>query len=284
MIPSHIKSEIERSLDDEILDVKHQSGGDINQAAILTFESRDSLFLKWNSSAPKRMFETEANGLELLRQPDTDLIIPEPFNFGDDFLLMAVVEQAVLTSDSAFRFGIQLAKLHRNTSDQFGLDYDNFIGRLPQSNTGHSNWTDFFVTERIEAQLRLGIDLGKFSTSDVNNLEGFSKNVVQLFPNEPPALLHGDLWSGNYLFTTDGKASIYDPAVYFGHREMDIAMTRLFGGFSSDFYKGYQSEYPLADGFEERIELCNLYPILVHANLFGGGYVRRALNILRRFS
>lgn len=104
-----------------------------------------------------------------------------------------------------------------------------------------------------------------------------------LFPREIPALLHGDLWSGNFMFTRSGQASIYDPAVYFGHREMDLAMTRLFGGFSSDFYSGYSDEFPLEPGFEDRVKLYNLYPILVHANLFGGSYCRQAENIIHNY-
>jgi len=284
MIPDQIKSEIERSFDNQIIDIKPQSGGDISHAAILTFENQDALFLKWNSSAPEKMFKAEAKGLKLLNEADIDLAIPDPFLVGDDFLLMEVIEQGSSDSKSTFEFGVQLAKLHKTTADQFGLDHDNFIGRLPQSNKKHSGWTDFFVSKRIETQLKMGFDSGKFSAPDAKNLSAFTKNVEQIFPQELPALLHGDLWSGNYMFTTDGKASIYDPAVYFGHREMDIAMTRLFGGFAPEFYEGYNSEYPLTDGFEGRIELCNLYPILVHANLFGGGYIRRALGILKRFS
>lgn len=284
MIPDHIKSVIELKLDDEIISSKNQTGGDINHASIIKLSDGKSLFLKWNDSAPDYMFEVESKGLKILSGANTDLEIPEVVEVGKDFLLLSLLVPGSENSESAYNFGTELAKLHKHSADTFGLDHDNFIGKLPQSNHQHQNWTDFFVSERIEPQIKLGIQSGKFENNLIRIVDAFHKTVQDLFPNEQPALLHGDLWSGNYMFTKSGAASIYDPAVYYGHREMDIAMTRLFGGFSSDFYEGYNSEYPLADGFEGRVELCNLYPILVHANLFGGGYVRRANEILRQYS
>ncbi len=284
MIPEHIKSVIELKLDDKIVSSKIQTGGDINHASIVEMSKNDSYFLKWNGSAPEHMFKTESNGLKMLSGANTDLIIPDVVEVGKDFLLLSLLVPDSGNSGSAYGFGTELAKLHQHSADTFGLDHDNFIGKLPQNNHQHQNWADFFVSERIEPQIELGIQSGKFESGLIPIVNAFHKAVQNLFSNEQPALLHGDLWSGNYMFTKDGAASIYDPAVYYGHREMDIAMTRLFGGFSSDFYKGYNSEYPLADGFEERIELCNLYPILVHANLFGGGYIQRAKEILGQYS
>ncbi|MBO6573267.1 MAG: fructosamine kinase family protein [Balneola sp.] len=284
MIPDHIKSVIELKLDDEIISSKNQTGGDINYASIIKLSDGKSLFLKWNSSAYEYMFEAESKGLKILSDANTDLLIPDVVEAGKDFLLLSLLVPGSENSESAYNFGTELAKLHKHSADTFGLDHDNFIGKLPQSNHQLQNWADFFVSERIEPQIKLGIQSGKFENNLIRIVDAFHKTVQDLFPNEQPALLHGDLWSGNYMFTKSGAASIYDPAVYYGHREMDIAMTRLFGGFSSDFYEGYNSEYPLADGFEGRVELCNLYPILVHANLFGGGYVRRANEILRQYS
>lgn len=283
MIPEHIKFLIESTLNEEIISAKNQSGGDINSAAIINFENGYSYFIKWNGSAPECMFETEAKGLELLSDTDAELIIPEVILMGKDFLLLSLIESGIENPDSSFQFGVELAKLHKNSSNSFGLDHSNFIGKLSQSNSPHQNWADFLISERIESQIKLGMQSGKFGGDTHSKIDSLHKSATNLFPEEPPALLHGDLWSGNYMFTKNGKASIYDPAVYYGHREMDIAMTRLFGGFSSDFYEGYNSEYPLAGGFEDRIELCNLYPVLVHANLFGGGYVSQAAGILDRY-
>jgi fructosamine-3-kinase len=284
MIPDHIKSVIELKLDDEIISSKNQTGGDINHASIIKLSDGKSLFLKWNDSAPDYMFEVESKGLKILSGANTDLEIPEVVEVGKDFLLLSLLVPGSGNSGSAYGFGTELAKLHQHSAETFGLDHDNYIGKLAQSNHQHQNWADFFVSERIEPQIKLGIQSGKFENSLIPIVDALHITVQDLFPNEQPALLHGDLWSGNYMFTKSGAASIYDPAIYYGHREMDIAMTRLFGGFSSDFYEGYNSEYPLADGFEGRVELCNLYPILVHANLFGGGYVSRVNEILRQYS
>lgn len=283
MIPDHIKSVIELRLDDEIISSDSQSGGDINNASIIKLSDGEAFFLKWNSSAPEYMFETESKGLKILSEANTDLVIPEVVEVERDFLLLSLLIPDSANTESAFKFGAELAKLHKNSTDIFGLNHDNFIGKLSQSNNQHHNWADFFVSERIEPQIKLGIQSGRFESDLIPIVDAFHKTVQDLFPNEHPALLHGDLWNGNYMFTKNGAASIYDPAIYYGHREMDIAMTRLFGGFSSEFYEGYSSEYPLAIGFENRIELCNLYPVLVHANLFGGGYVNQAIGILNRY-
>ncbi|MEP1152436.1 MAG: fructosamine kinase family protein [Balneola sp.] len=284
MIPEHIKVTIEKNLDSKIISTRAQSGGDINQASVLTFQNGDSFFLKWNAAVPSTMFATEAKGLQLLSEANTDFVIPEVILSGKDFMLLSLIEPGVENSSSSFQFGVELAKLHKHTSTQFGLDHDNFIGKLRQKNTLHKTWKDFFVQERIEPQLKLGINSGKFPSSILSNIDKLHSTVEKLFPDEPPTLLHGDLWSGNYMYSENGTVSIYDLAVYYGHREMDIAMTRLFGGFSQEFYSGYNSEYPLSEGAEERITLCNLYPILVHANLFGDGYTRNALEIMKRFS
>lgn len=281
MIPERIKHTIEEKFNDQVVSIKPQSGGDINHAAILQFETSAPIFLKWNVNAPKTMFEAEAKGLKLLA--NSNLVVPEVLLTGDTFLVMSLLKEGSGYSESSFQFGIELAKLHRSTSEHFGLDHDNFIGRLPQSNTQHSDWADFFVSERIVPQVKMGVDSGRLSQTMGTQMGQFAKTIFDLFPEESPALLHGDLWSGNYMFTEYGTVSIYDPAVYYGHREMDMAMTRLFGGFSSHFYEGYNSEYPLSDGHEKRVALCNLYPVLVHANLFGGGYCQQAEAIFSNY-
>ncbi|MAO65744.1 MAG: ketosamine-3-kinase [Balneola sp.] len=284
MLPDHIQETIQEELKAKISQVNSVHGGDINQASKLSLDSDETLFVKWNDSAPDSMFETEAKGLELLASADTDLQVPAVTLQKDSFLVLEWIDEGGGQQNSAFNFGAELAKLHKNTSDSFGLDHDNFIGRLPQSNNKHSNWADFFAIERIEPQIKMGVESDKLTRSVLRDVEKMYQKLGLIFPQEQPALLHGDLWSGNYMFTQNGKASIYDPALYFGHREMDLAMTRLFGGFPANFYEGYNAEFPLEDGFDDRVNVYNLYPILVHANLFGGSYCRQAENIIKRYA
>lgn len=281
MIPESIKLRVQTQLETEIFSETSLHGGDINEASKIETDSGDRFFLKWNSSAPKGMFEAEKKGLELLDSALTDLIIPEVIFFGDDFLLLEFIEES--NTGSSFDFGVQLAKLHRKSNELFGLDQSNYIGRLTQQNKYYADWLEFFMRERLEPQVKMAIDSGKLPTHYASVFERVMNYTYVVLPNEPPALVHGDLWGGNFMFNSEGKACIYDPAVYFGHREMDIAMSKLFSGFETDFYQGYNEEYPLARGAEDRFKLCNLYPILVHANLFGGHYIGQAEALLKRF-
>jgi fructosamine-3-kinase len=284
MLPKEFQDVIQNKLDVAISTIESVHGGDINQASKITTKSDQIFFVKWNKSAPDTMFEAEAKGLTLLNQADTNLRIPSVRYQHSSLLVLDWIEQGGGKQDSARQFGIELAKLHKTSSDTFGLDHDNFIGRLPQSNTQHANWADFFAIERIEPQVKMGIESGKLTRSILKDVEGMYSKFGAIFPREKPALVHGDLWSGNYMFTKDVNTSLYDPAVYYGHREMDLAMTRLFGGFSANFYEGYNSQFPLEGGFDSRVNVYNLYPILVHANLFGGSYCRQAENIIKRYA
>lgn len=262
------------------------SGGDINEAWKVSTDMGD-FFLKLNHAGrfPK-MFEKEARGLKILEESGA-VNVPEAIHFGemdeDSFLLMHFVEPAPRKEDFWEDFGSSLARLHRNSGESFGLDHDNYIGSLYQYNRKHDNWNDFFVEERLERQLKLARDASSLGRQDVTYFERLYKKIPEIFPEEPPALLHGDLWGGNFIVGNDGLACIIDPAVYYGHREMDIGMSRLFGGFSAAFYRAYNDEYPMEKNWEDRIEICNLYPLMVHVNLFGGGYVDSVRRIIRRF-
>lgn len=284
MLPESLQHKIESELNAEILSQKSVPGGDINHAAKLILDTGDPVFVKWNENAPESMFLVEAKALELLSSAEAGLQIPAVRVASENFLVLQWIEEGGGRQNSAYDFGTGLARLHKSTTNYFGLDHNNFIGRLPQSNTKHATWPDFFALERIEPQIKMGVESNKLTRSVLRDVEALYKKLGSIFPSEKPALLHGDLWSGNYMFTKTGVASIYDPAVYYGHREMDIAMTRLFGGFSANFYKGYNDEFPLEAGFEDRVTLCNLYPVLVHANLFGGSYCRQAENIIHSYA
>ena len=288
MIPDPVKQQIQHALDQPVTSAQRVSGGSINQAAKVTLKDKTTCFLKWNTSADPHMFVVEEKGLALLTSADTSLRIPSVLTTGKTadgtgFLLQEFVTEGHSKPDSASDFGRALAQLHKHHHETYGLDHDNFIGRLPQSNTPHDNWVDFFVQERMAPQLQMATDSGKFGADTIAQFESMYKKLPDIFPDEPPSLLHGDLWGGNYFFDEDGNATIYDPAVYYGHREIELAFTHLFGGFPSNFYSAYEEAYSLTSGFSKRKDIYNLYPLLVHTNLFGGSYARQVEGIIRQF-
>lgn len=261
-------------------------GGCINDCYRLQ-TSKGAFFLKLNNARrfPK-MFETEAKGLALLSSAKA-LPIPHVFEYGEvegvSFLLMENIPTGTERDDTMLNLGRGLAALHKQSNKQFGLEYDNYLGSLPQQNTFADTWSEFFVERRLRPQMELAAKAGLIEDSVQGDLEILFARVPQLFPVEEPALLHGDLWSGNYLVGRAGEAYLCDPAVYYGHREMDIAMSRMFGAFDDDFYVGYTEVYPLQKGWEQRIGLCNLYPLLAHVNLFGGSYVNQLSRTVKSY-
>ena len=264
---------------------KSIGGGCIHQAGVFNFEG-GNYFIKWNNYSSK-MFEVEAKGLNLLRKTGS-VSIPKVIGRGNvgemDYLCLEYIESEPQCDTFWEDFGTSLAQLHRNTAPEFGLDYDNFIGSLPQTNELHDNWTDFFTQERLVPQIKLAHDKGLIDSSLNTKFERLYSKLHGLIPNESPALLHGDLWSGNFLVGGNGQAVIFDPAVYYGHREAELAFTRMFGGFDTVFYESYNEALPLEGDFEERVDIFNLYPLLVHVNLFGPSYLSGINHTLSRFT
>ena len=263
------------------------SGGDINEAWCL-FTSTEKYFLKVNDKHRyPAMFEKEAHGLDMLRQ-HCSLLIPKVIKAGISgglqYLLLEWLEKGSSQKNILEKFGEGLAMMHKIPQATFGLNDDNYIGSLGQINTPHNEWHSFYSECRIMPLVKKLFDAGDYSPANIKEANLFCNNLISIFPAEPPALLHGDLWGGNYLIASTGYASIFDPAVYFGHREMDIGMTRLFGGFDPRFYKAYDEAYPLAKGWEKRLVVTQLYPLLVHAVLFGGHYISRSKEIINQFS
>jgi len=292
MIPQNIEQKVRLILEHKfgvpvsIGQVKPVSGGDINEAACIK-TGMGNFFVKWNDARRfPGMFEAEAKGLLLLKEAG-GIYIPEVILTGEtgdfSFLVLEYVQAGSKISGFMEDFGRSLAGLHKHTNPFFGLDHNNYIGSLPQSNSKNHKWTDFFIEERLEKQVKMSRNSGEIGRSLVSAFERLYKELPTIFPDEPPALLHGDLWGGNYMTAPDGRACIYDPAVYYGHREMDLGMSKLFGGFGPEFYEAYDRAYPLEKNWHRRTDICNLYPLMVHVNLFGGSYVYSVQSILKQF-
>jgi protein-ribulosamine 3-kinase len=234
------------------------------------------------------MFEKEILGLKRLENPG-GAIVPRVIGHAiadqSQLLVLEWVEPGRAKIDLFWSdFGECLARMHRVTSGSFGLDEDNYMGALPQSNTPSDQWTDFFIRQRLEPQVRLAIGKSLLTPPIVHSFEQLYKRLPAIFPPEPPSLLHGDLWSGNFLRGLGGQAVLIDPAVYYGHRSMDLAMTTLFGGFDRGFYESYDHHYPFPDNYREQWAVCNLYPLLIHLNLFGAGYLGEIVETLKLFN
>ncbi|NGP89153.1 fructosamine kinase family protein [Fodinibius halophilus] len=288
MIPDILVTKLESALDQTIESQRRVSGGSINQAAKITLPGDRSCFLKWNTTADPSMFFVEEKGLQLLDAADTGLFIPGVLATGETengigFLVQEFIKEGRAQNNSAEIFGQELAALHKNQHEQFGLDHDNYIGRLPQSNKKHQSWIDFFIKERMKPQLKMATDSGKLGTTTVSHFQSMYKQLPDIFPEEQASLLHGDLWGGNYFYDQNGRPTIYDPAVYYGHREIELAFTHLFGGFSGAFYDAYNEAYPLQPNFNQRKDIYNLYPLLVHTNLFGSSYAQQVKGIVQQF-
>lgn len=261
-------------------------GGSINNSFCVE-TNVGTFFVKNNDqNLYPKMFEEEQKGLEIIGKESTIRVPKVTFTAShedDSFIVMEYISEGNRSSSFWSVFGGQLAALHRVTQAQYGFESNNYIGSLKQNNQYHDTWSEFFIQERIAPQLKLAIDSGNLPISIVIQFEKFYQEMDSIFPQEVPSLLHGDLWGGNYLIGSDGLPWVIDPAVYYGHREMDIAMTRLFGGFDQSFYRGYQQAFPLEEGWQKRVSYCNLYPLLVHVNLFGGSYTNQVSLIMNDF-
>lgn len=259
-------------------------GGCINSAARFTAHNKQ-YFIKWNkeSDFPK-MLDTECRGLELIQAVNVirvpEVILNKEIN-GYSFLVLEFIQHSYPNDEFWREFGIQVGLLHQNRTEKFGLEQGNYIGSLNQSNKQALDWSSFFIEQRILPQLELAGLL--FDTSDHRRFQRMFKELNSIFPPCIPSLLHGDLWNGNFIVGRDRTPYLIDPSVYYGHPEMELAFTRLFGGFDLLFYKSYQSINQLEKGFSSRIDIYNLYPLLVHANLFGGGYFQQIRQIIKKF-
>ena len=285
-LPAEVSEAAQAALGSRITQSSSVSGGCINSGAKLTTPAGD-FFIKWNDQKvyPK-MFEVEAKGLALLGKASA-LRVPRVVHSGLTGVHQYLILEWVNAGQRSVRFwqdlGRGLAAIHRNTAIHYGLDHDNYMGSLPQQNTLRKSWIEFFTCERIFPQLKMAADAHRIEARLSEKIEAVMDRLGKWLPEENPALVHGDLWNGNLMVSSDGNPCLIDPAVYYGHREVDLAMMKLFGGVDTSCFEAYEEVYPLLPGFDKRVDLYNLYPLLVHVNLFGGGYAAQVGAVVNRF-
>lgn len=283
-LKSDIQTHVEEFLNDKIVTANAVSGGCIADSRLIETESGNRYFLK-TYAAEDKMFLNEANGLNELNKANA-ITIPQVIKADSSFLLLNFIEPGNKPENFFRNFGAEYAQMHKHTSENFGFFEDNFIGSNPQYNiasgTEKTNWAEFYFQKRILPQYKMAEQKGYNShelRKGVSLLESKIEKIVE-GSQEAPTLLHGDLWNGNYMCNSNGKAVLIDPAVYYGHREADLAMTKMFGGFTHEFYEAYQETYPLPDGWQYRENLYLLYHYLNHMNLFGFSYQTQAISML----
>ncbi len=266
--------------------IRHVIGGDINQSYQIRLRN-DIFFLKVNNAGLfPDMFKKESAGLSSLQHTElwkVPLVVKEGVVDTKQYLLLEWIEKGNPKVGFWENFGNALAVLHKTAQPYFGFSENNYIGSLLQRNTPTASWDEFYSHSRIMPLVKELFDDGKLSQADIISAERFCSRISEIFPKENPALLHGDLWSGNFMVAADGYVAVYDPAVYYGHREMDIGMTALFGGFDKLFYDAYNKSCPLEKGWQDRLIFTQLYPLLVHSVLFGGHYICDVKDIIHPF-
>jgi len=286
-VSSYVRSLIQTLLNNKApITFTPVGGGSINQTYRIT-AGNENFFCKVNKLAAfPDLFETEHQGLQLLAHHKV-IRIPQVIASGksDDHqvLILEWIEQGLQTDAFWTRFGEQLAALHHIQGRQFGLASNNYMGALPQSNQLTGNWIDFFIQQRLQPQVKLAVNRQLLEPVHVKQFEKLYQQLGNLFAPEPAVLLHGDLWSGNFLCDASENPVLIDPAVYYGHRSIDMAMTTLFGGFDSLFYESYNYHYPLPVNYRQQWEVCNVYPLLIHLNLFGKSYLADIVHTIGRY-
>lgn len=268
-----------------IRNVDPVGGGSISASFRLLSETGRRFFLKVQTAEQADLFDAEADGLAALANCGC-VAVPQPLAggvvAGQSYLLLEHLDLAGDRDAAAAELGRRLAEQHRRPASEFGWPRDNYIGSTPQPNGSTGDWLEFLRERRLGFQLALaarngyGGELQQLGRRLLARLPEFFDELPQ------PSLLHGDLWGGNWGALAGGRPAIFDPAVYLGDREADLAMTRLFGGFPEAFYRAYHAAWPLRSGYENRLDLYNLYHLLNHLNLFGGGYADSVLACMRR--
>lgn len=296
-----LQKEIEEALGENlcrgvrIVNSRAVGGGCINTCEVVKTDGGERYFVKSNAGVAEDFFTREAEGLLAIAATES-LRVPKPIVAGGGpqgetakcahFLIMEYLESARPCDDFDEKMGRGLAGMHRATAEQFGLDADNFIGTTEQPNLPHESWAEFFATRRLGHQLDVARRRGYATAELEKGIDLLTAKLPDLFGNRAPlpSLLHGDLWGGNFMIGPEGEPVLIDPAVYYGDREADLAMTELFGRFESVFYSAYEEAWSLDAGYEERRDIYNLYHLMNHMNLFGLSYMSGVMNIVRRYT
>ncbi len=288
MISKNLLKQIGQLLGENIstFNVSPVSGGDINSAYKFVTDTGKQFFVKVNSREFYNMFCQEEFGLQTIEKAvnnSTPKTIAKGFDSQLSYLVLEYLNPTLKTEYFWSQLATKLAQLHKITNEQFGFESNNFIGTLDQKNDFHENWTDFFVDCRLEPQIEKAFNQGLISNKLIAKFNYLFAELDSIFPVEKPALVHGDLWSGNIYCSNNSQAYFIDPSVYYGHREMDLAFSFMFGGFNYIFYETYKANFPIEPNFDKRRDFYNLYPTLVHLNLFGKSYLSPIERLLKSF-
>jgi protein-ribulosamine 3-kinase len=272
--------------DAAVLDERRLGGGCISPAARISTADGARFFIKWSAAPPPpRFFAEEAASLRALAAADA-VRVPAVTAVAEQWLLLEWLEPGAGSSTGWRSLGRDLARLHRTTSTRFGWDSDNYIGTLPQSNASSPSWPRFWRERRLRPQLHRALAARQLTADDERGFEKLFARLDELLAqgdSDRPSLLHGDLWGGNVHLMGDGRPALVDPSASYGHREVDLAMAQLFGGFDDAFFRGYEEEWPTSPGYQRtRLHIYQLYYLLVHVNLFGGAYAQQTRAALAR--
>ena len=262
------------------------SGGLVNQA-VYTDTSKGKLFIKFNEDRPPKMFDAEERGLAMIRENVPELYVPKVVHTGKvanrNVLVMEYLQEQYPNNQFWEKLGYGVAAMHKVNSPNAGLAFDNFNGPLAQKNTPSTDWSNFFFEHRLRAQFGLAFYNQIIPKDYLQKLETLQKAFEKLYTKAVFSLLHGDFWRGNILTGKNQQPCIFDPAVYFGDREVDLATAKLLGGFQDLFFEAYQEKYPLEYGAKERMEIYSLYPLMIQVNLYGSSYLNRIDSILKKY-
>jgi len=288
MLPDELQERVETLLGEVLLRIEPVTGGCIGNTGRL-FTNDDSYFAKWGPSHISRTFPAEKRGLEELRSSARLIRIPQLIGMcesadGTGILVMEWIHSRPMTSSTWSSLGRGLAELHRCNMAQFGFEADNYIGSTVQENNIDESWPAFFRQRRLLFQADLARANNLWPSSWNSGFDRLCNHLDGLLPGNPEAsLVHGDLWAGNVLADSGGNPVLVDPAIYYAHREVDLAMSSLFGSFPSDFYRTYEEEWPLEEGYHSRKEIYNLFHLINHLNLFGESYASSVEAVLKKF-